>query len=324
MGQLGQNFSVIRRRLSTEDDHSPRPTCSIEILWSTINWPNQLFGSWCSSLTELCRAAMCTMWTLLLLAALATATPITIFQQTGRFPESPGGPRLSVGSVAGPQIPMRTLQGSGATVADHNYMVVCYYGSWAVYRPEPGKFPVESIDPNICTHLIYGFAGLSYDGRIRSLDSYNDLRENYGKGAFERFTGLKRQNPRLRTLMAIGGWNEGSVKYSKMAASPEGRRQFAKSAVEFLERYGFDGLDMDWEYPANRGGKPEDKQNFVLLLRPRQDWGTFDTEDPSVDAKDATVQVDNKTKCRESIDKIQIFKNCSDIDFYRVMEFLIR
>lgn len=39
--------------------------------------------------------------------------------------------------------------------------VVCYFGSWAVWRPGDGKFDVEDIDPFLCTHAIFGFAGLS-------------------------------------------------------------------------------------------------------------------------------------------------------------------
>lgn len=34
--------------------------------------------------------------------------------------------------------------------------LVCYYGTWAVYRPGAGRYPVENIDPFICTHIIYG------------------------------------------------------------------------------------------------------------------------------------------------------------------------
>lgn len=49
------------------------------------------------------------------------------------------------------------------------------------------------------------FAGLSYDNLIKPLDPWNDLEDNYGKGAMKRFTNLKRINPDLKTLVAIGG-----------------------------------------------------------------------------------------------------------------------
>lgn len=49
------------------------------------------------------------------------------------------------------------------------------------------------------------FTGLSFDNLIKPLDPWNDLEDNYGKGAMKRFTNLKRQNPELKTLVAIGG-----------------------------------------------------------------------------------------------------------------------
>ena len=94
--------------------------------------------------------------------------------------------------------------------------MVCYYGSWAVYRNGNGKFDVENLDPSLCTHLIFGFAGLESNNTIKVLDPYNELYDNYGKGAYLRFTGLKKVNPALKTILAIGGWNEGSTKYSKV------------------------------------------------------------------------------------------------------------
>ena len=96
------------------------------------------------------------------------------------------------------------------------------------------------------SHLIYAFAGLSTDNRIRPLDPYNDLKENYGKGAYLRFNSLKNVNKNLKTLIAIGGWNEGSIKYSNMASKPETRKVFVDSVISFIEKYGFDGLDLDW------------------------------------------------------------------------------
>jgi len=146
------------------------------------------------------------------------------------------------------------------------YKVVCYLGSWANYRTGDAKFLIEHIDPHLCTHLIYGFAKLA-NNQIAVYDPYLDLKENWGLGAFARFNGLKNSNPNLSTLIAIGGWNEGSTKYSDMAADPAARATFVKSAIDFCQKYGFDGLDMDWEYPANRGGKPQDKENFITLLK---------------------------------------------------------
>lgn len=87
---------------------------------------------------------------------------------------------------------------------------------------------------------------------------------------YRRFNNLKKKNPNLKTIIAIGGWNEGSTKYSEMASTAEGRQKFVQSVVEFLQRHGFDGLDMDWEYPTERGGQEYDQENFVLLLQVRR------------------------------------------------------
>jgi chitinase len=48
-----------------------------------------------------------------------------------------------------------------------------------------------------------------------------------------------------------------------MVSDPALRAKFTDSVVDFMLRFGFDGFDFDWEYPANRGGEPEDK---VCLL----------------------------------------------------------
>lgn len=128
-----------------------------------------------------------------------------------------------------------------------DYMIEHFLFHFIACRPGRGKYNIEDIDPFLCTHVIYSFTGLGHDNRIRSLDPWNDLYDNYGKGAFERFTGLKKKNPNLKTLIAIGGWNEGSIKYSNMAMSESARATFVESVVAFLEKYNFDGLDMDWE-----------------------------------------------------------------------------
>ncbi|KAF8787213.1 Chitotriosidase-1 like protein [Argiope bruennichi] len=163
--------------------------------------------------------------------------------------------------IRNPDVQRRIIE-----VSDTQYKVVCYLGSWANYRNGDGKFVIENIDPQLCTHAIYAFAKLE-NNQITVFDPYLDLKENYGLGGYDRFNSLRQKNPNLKTLIAIGGWNEGSEKYSRMAATPQTRATFVKSAVDYCLKYNFSGLDVDWEYPAHRGGAPQDKQNFASLLK---------------------------------------------------------
>ena len=54
---------------------------------------------------------------------------------------------------------------------------------------------------------------------------------------------MKKQNPTLKVMLAIGGWNEGGKKYSALAKTPESRKKFIESVVDFLSSHGFDGFD---------------------------------------------------------------------------------
>lgn len=89
----------------------------------------------------------------------------------------------------------------------------------------------------------------------------------YYADSIEKTIALKNTNPNLKVLAVVGGWNEGSKKYSIMAADPNKRRTFIESSLKFIQDNNFDGLDLDWEYPAQREGAPHDKQNFVTLLK---------------------------------------------------------
>jgi chitinase len=51
-----------------------------------------------------------------------------------------------------------------------------------------------------------------------------------------------------------------------MVSDPAKRATFVNSVVNFIKKYNFDGLDFDWEYPANRGGVPSDKVNLYFPI----------------------------------------------------------
>ena len=73
--------------------------------------------------------------------------------------------------------------------------VVCYYANWAVYRQGTAKFSPQNINPYLCTHLIYAFAGLGKDDTIQTFDKYQDLEK--GK---KRYGSRRHLNPLLLLL----------------------------------------------------------------------------------------------------------------------------
>ena len=161
---------------------------------------------------------------------------------------------------------------AGAGVTGHDKVVMCYWGTWAYWRPGAGKFETSNIDGNLCTHLIYSFAGLDdTTWTIKSLDTWLDLEDGGGLNGYQKAVALRTEYPHLKIMIAIGGWNEGSEKYSQMAEDAQRRSTFVTSVVVFLRKFGFEGLDMDWEYPTFRGGSEIDKDNFILLLKELRD-----------------------------------------------------
>ncbi|XP_022252485.1 probable chitinase 10 [Limulus polyphemus] len=170
-----------------------------------------------------------------------------------------------------------TSQAYAATIKDSsNLKLVCYYANWAVYRPGLAKFTPDNINPYLCTHLIYAFAGFGKDYELKPFDSYNDIEQ----GNYRKFVGLKRYNQDLKTMIAIGGWNEGSKRFSKLVADSSTREKFIQSTIRYLRQNRFNGLDLDWEYPGSRDGSSyDDRKGYALLIKELRE--AFDEESNS-------------------------------------------
>ncbi|KAJ8319360.1 hypothetical protein KUTeg_004451 [Tegillarca granosa] len=147
---------------------------------------------------------------------------------------------------------------------------VCYYTNWAQYRSGVGKYLPENIDPNLCTHIIYSFAKLQND--VLKAYEWNDESTSWSKGMYERTIAIKQQNPKLKVLIAVGGWNhENQVPlFSNMVTSDSTLNNFVSDSIQFLRDRGFDGLDLDWEYPSVRPenkARDSDKARFTILCK---------------------------------------------------------
>ncbi|ENN79266.1 hypothetical protein YQE_04301, partial [Dendroctonus ponderosae] len=143
--------------------------------------------------------------------------------------------------------------------------VICYHGTWSYYRTGNGKFVFSNVPTDLCTHYIYTFMGLdSSTSEVVSLDSWLDI----DLGGITAAANLKVTNPDLKVLLAVGGWNAGSAEFSVMAADATKRATFIASALSWVQTYGLDGFDLDWEYPARRDStNSADKENLSLLVQ---------------------------------------------------------
>ncbi|XP_064455898.1 endochitinase-like isoform X2 [Ornithodoros turicata] len=160
-------------------------------------------------------------------------------------------------------ISVATYQGAMSFGPKYNHRrhlpVVCHVNKYSYAHTAPYDYQTTDIPTHLCSHVNYAFA---------------DIEENTWKvkdvpGNFRNFTALKSESPRLKVMLSIGGWSDQSNLISKMASSRKNRRKFLHDIFATLKTYDFDGLDIFWLFPGfqERGGVPEDKGNFVRLVK---------------------------------------------------------
>lgn len=153
-------------------------------------------------------------------------------------------------------------EGASSSLTENPSVILAgYYTAWSAYS----GFTPDQIDSSKLTHISYAFANIGPDLTVQM--GYPDIDPQN----FQLLNGLKKKNPKLKTLISIGGWTW-SGRFSDAARTDKSRKEFAKSCIAFIKQHGFDGVDIDWEYPVSGGMpsnriRPEDKQNFTLLLK---------------------------------------------------------
>ncbi|KAI8944631.1 carbohydrate-binding module family 18 [Xylaria longipes] len=153
-------------------------------------------------------------------------------------------------------------------------LVIGYFEAWSLLRRGCGGRTIESIPVDSLTHINVAFGYMEPETfRIYNIEgsSIND---------FKQITSLKQRAPGLKVWVSLGGWtysdNDTDTQpvWSDISATPGSRAKFIGELMKFMTQWGFDGVDLDWEYPAapDRRGKPEDVANFVLLVKDIQDY----------------------------------------------------
>ncbi|EEY23441.1 chitotriosidase-1 [Verticillium alfalfae VaMs.102] len=145
--------------------------------------------------------------------------------------------------------------------------VIGYYEAWR-YNSECQGMPMKDIPINSLTHLYFSFAFITPN-------EYNIIgMDGLPSELFSNFTDLKKDNPSLKMIIAIGGWTHndpGPLQkvFSDMVSTKKNRSTFIENLMAFLRQYAFDGVDFDWEYPGaeDRGGVPNDGINFTQFLK---------------------------------------------------------
>lgn len=151
-------------------------------------------------------------------------------------------------------------------------VVLGYFTNWAHHRKAPCDFRTSDVDAHLFSHINYAFALIEPSSDKESYRLVSSDPEDESR-LYAEVNALKEENPRLKTLLSVGGWafNDKPTEwiFSAMAETRERRKSFIDSSLAFLRKHGFDGLDIDWEFPGalDRGGRPQDTKNFTSLLK---------------------------------------------------------
>lgn len=121
--------------------------------------------------------------------------------------------------------------------------VSAYLGAWNHYAPPGGNWgnlPTEEIDWDAFTHLLYFALNANEDGSLSEIKKYHTFSPSrlkaITKAAHEHDTAV---------LFSVGGW--GNYPGFRSAIMPENRDAFISNLIKVMEKWGFDGIDVDME-----------------------------------------------------------------------------
>ncbi|KAK9468461.1 glycosyl hydrolases family 18-domain-containing protein [Lipomyces arxii] len=148
------------------------------------------------------------------------------------------------------------------TATAKKYTNGIYYPEWACNINPPSSLLVKDV-----THVYYTFVGLNADGSIfltepesAGMTGSNKLTSD---ACVKSFRDIRdEQQPNLKLLFSVGG-GIGSANFSTVSAYADTRRVFASQLRSLVNKYSYDGIDIDWETPKDI----EEGDNFQALIK---------------------------------------------------------
>lgn len=129
--------------------------------------------------------------------------------------------------------------------------VVGYYYNGASLYGTNITYPAAAIQYEYLTNIIHAFIEVNNDGTLNPgaeyWAPYPDLVNTAHKNG-------------VKISIAVGGYGY-DAQFRAMASSSTARQAFATNLAKFCKQYGYDGADLDWEYP-----KSTDAANYVAMV----------------------------------------------------------
>jgi chitinase len=173
--------------------------------------------------------------------------------------------------------------------------VIGYFTSWRTGTNGQARYLASDIPWSKITHVNYAFAHIDANNRVSVGNTASPQNPATGmewpavagaamdpefayKGHLNLLNKFKKQHPHVKTLVSVGGWAEtggyigddgvrvpsGGFYTLTVTANNQVNQSaidtFADSAVAFVRQYGFNGVDIDYEYATsmNDAGHPLD------------------------------------------------------------------
>ncbi|KIY64737.1 glycoside hydrolase family 18 protein [Cylindrobasidium torrendii FP15055 ss-10] len=179
---------------------------------------------------------------------------ITRREQDIHRPDAYKEPENKFATEANPKFKTISRRATGKT----NFAYFTNWGIYDAYNFQPTQIPSKDL-----THVLYSFMDINPDtGAILLSDETADLTKTFEGddntepgtnvyGCIKQVYRLKLANRSLKTLFSVGGFTYSEQGHFGFVTDAAKRATFVADAVTFIEDYGFDGIDIDFEYPTD-------------------------------------------------------------------------